>query len=52
MLDIARSYRCMQFQEKRMIQTQKNGENRLFGPDLGSFGPNSGHQFFPNNLAS
>ena len=42
----------MQFQEKRMMQTQENGEKRYFGPDLSPFGPNSGDQFFLNNLAS
>ena len=29
-----------------MIQTQENGEKPCLGPDLGTLGPNSGHQFF------
>ena len=29
-----------------MTQTQENGEKPCFGPDLGTLGPNSGHQFF------
>ena len=41
MLDIATSYHRVQFQGKRMIQTQENGEKSHFGPDLGPLGPNS-----------
>ena len=43
---IVGSYTCMQFQGKRMIQTQENGKKPHFGPDLGLLGPNSGRQFF------
>ena len=42
MLDIVASYHCMQFQGKRMIQTQENGEKPHFRPNLGSLGLNSG----------
>ena len=35
----------MQFQGKRMIQTQGNGEKPHFGPDLDALDPNSLHQF-------
>ena len=35
MLDIVTSYHRIQFQGKRMIQTQENGQKPLFGPDLG-----------------
>ena len=52
MLDIVASYHCMQFQGKHMIQTQGNDQKTHFGPDLGPLGPNSGHQFFFQNLAS
>ena len=45
-LDIITSYYHIQFQGKRMIQTQENGEKPCLGPDLGTLGPNSGHQFF------
>ena len=46
MLDIVTNNNCMQFQGKHRIQTQENGEKPHFGPDLGSLGPNSGHQIF------
>ena len=46
MLEIVGSYHCLQFQEKRMIQTQENGKKPYFGPDLGPFGRISGHQIF------
>ena len=36
----------MQFQEKRMIQTQENGENFYFRSDLVLLGPNSGCEMF------
>ena len=42
----------MQFQGKRMIQTQENDENSLLGPDLSPLGPSSGRQFFCKNLAT
>ena len=45
MLDIVASYHHMQFQEKRMIQAQENGEKPHFGPDFGPLDPNSGRQF-------
>ena len=45
-LDIVANYHHIQFQGRRMIQTQENGEKPRFGPDLGMFGPNSGRQFF------
>ena len=46
MLDIFTSYHCMQFQGKGMIQTQQNGKNSHFGPDLDLLGPNFSCQFF------
>ena len=46
MLEIVGSYHCLQFQEKRMIQTQKNGKKPYLGPDLGPFGRISGNQIF------
>ena len=52
MLDIGRSYHCIQFQRKLMIQTQENGEKPHFGPNFGWLGSNSGRQFFFKNLAS
>ena len=36
----------MQFQGKRMIQTQENGEKPHFRSDLGPSEPNSGDQTF------
>ena len=36
----------MQFQGKRMIQTQENGKKAHFRPNLGSLGPNLGRQIF------
>ena len=50
MLDIVASYDRMQFQGKRMIQTQENGKKTHFGHDVGPLGSNSGHQnvFFKN----
>ena len=45
MLDIVASYHCMQFQGKRIIQTQENGKKTYLGPDLGPFRKNSGRQF-------
>ena len=44
MLYIVASYHCMQFQGKRMIQTQENGKRPYFVVDLGSLAPNFGHQ--------
>ena len=52
MLHILASYHCLQFQGKRIIQTQENDKKTHFGPDLGPFGPNSDHQFFFENLAT
>ena len=46
MLDIVISYRCMQFQEKLMNQTWKNGKKTFFGPNFGPFGTNLGRQCF------
>ena len=46
MLDIVASYHCIQFQGKRIIQTQENGEKRCFTPDLGPLDPSSGSQIF------
>ena len=43
MLDIVANYHHIQFQGKRMIQTQKNGEKPRFGP---------ASNFFFKNLAS
>ena len=54
MLDIVVSYHFVQFQGKRMIQTQEKGEKPHFGPNLGPLDPNSGRQiffFFSKNLA-
>ena len=45
MLDIVASYHCMQFQGKRIIQTQENGKKPYLGPDLGPLRKNSGRQF-------
>ena len=45
MLDIVASYHCMQFQGKRIIQTQENGKKTYLGPDLGPLRKNSGRQF-------
>ena len=46
MSDIFASYHRMPFQGKRVMQTH-------FGPDLGPWSPNSGHQFFfKKSLAS
>ena len=39
MLEIVPSYPRIQFQGKRIIQTQKNDEKPHFGLDLGSFDP-------------
>ena len=41
MLDIAASYHYIQFQGQLTNQTQENGKKTNFGPDLGSFDPNS-----------
>ena len=42
----------MEFQGKLKIQTQGNGKKPHFGPNLGPLDPNSGGQFFLQNLAS
>ena len=52
MLDIVAGYHRMQFQGKRVIQTQENGEKPHFGLDLGSLDPNLGRQIFFTNLTS
>ena len=46
MVDIVASYKRIQFQGKRMIQTQENGKKSHFVPDLGPLGPNSDRQNF------
>ena len=46
MVDIVASYKSIQFQGKRMIQTQENGKKSHFVPDLGPLGPNSDRQNF------
>ena len=46
MLGIVTCYYCIQFQGKRMVQTQENGEKSHFGPDLGLLGPNPGRPIF------
>ena len=46
MLDIVASYHRIQFQGKRMIETQENGKKKKFGPDLGPLSPNLGCQIF------
>ena len=51
MLHIIASYHPMQFPGEPMIQTQENGKKCHFDPDLGPFGPNTGHNFFFKNLA-
>ena len=51
MLHIIASYHPTQFQGKPMIQTQENGKKCHFDPDLGPFGPNTGHNFFFKNFA-
>ena len=40
MLDIVKSYHCMQFQEKLMNQTWENDKKKSFGPDFSPFGTN------------
>ena len=46
MLETVASYRCMQFQGKRMNQTWENGKKLNFEPDFGLFGPDLGTQIF------
>ena len=41
MLETVASYRCIQFREKLLNQTLKNGEKPSFGANFGTFGPNS-----------
>ena len=36
----------MEFHEKLMNQTWENGKKPSFGPNFGSFGPNSSHHIF------
>ena len=50
MLGIVGNYNRMQFQGKRIIQTQKNDKKLHFGPDLGPLDPNSGNQIFFTNI--
>ena len=52
MLDIVASYHCMQFQGKRMTQTQDNVKKPHFRSELGLLGLSSGCHFFFLNLAS
>ena len=42
MLDIAASYHCMQYQGKRIIQTQDIGEKTHFEHNFGTLRPKSG----------
>ena len=42
MLDIAASYHCMQYQRKRIIQTQDIGEKTHFEHNFGTLRPKSG----------
>ena len=44
MLETVPSYHHMQFQGKRMTQTQENDKKPHFGHDLGPLGPNSSRQ--------
>ena len=47
MLDIVAGYHRIQFQGKRMIQTQENGKKTPhFGPNLCPLGPNLDCQHF------
>ena len=46
MLDNVASCHCMQFQKKRIIQTQENDKKPHSAPDLGMLIPNLGCQFF------
>ena len=46
MLDIVASYHRIQFQGKRMIQTQENDKKPYFGPDFGLLNPKTGRQIF------
>ena len=45
MLDIVASYRCMQFQGKRIIQTQDIREKPHFVHNFGTLRPTLGRQF-------
>ena len=51
MLDIVANYHHIQFQRKRMTQTQENGGKPRFGPDLGTLGSNLGCQKKKQKLA-
>ena len=52
MLDIVISYRCMQFQEKLMNQTWKNGKKTFLGPILAHLAQIwAANVFFFKNLA-
>ena len=50
MISIIQSYHRVQFQGKRITQTQGNGEKPHFVPYLGLLGPNLGANFFYVNL--
>ena len=52
MLDIVAGYHCIQFHGKRTTQTQENGKETHFRPDLGTLDPNSGRQIFFQKMAS
>ena len=45
-LEIVASYHCIQFQRKRMIQTEEKGENPLFGSDLDQWAQIRAAKFF------
>ena len=51
MLDIFAIYHYMQFQAKRMVRTQANGEKLNFGPDLGPLNTNSSRQVFFSTIS-
>ena len=46
MLDILGSYHRIQFQGKRMIQTQENSKKTHFGPDLAHWAQIQATNFF------
>ena len=51
MLGIIASCHCIQFQGNLINQTLEKNKKPSFEPDFGTFGPNSGRQFFFKNLA-
>ena len=52
MLDIVTSYHYMQFQGKRIIQTQQNSKTPHFRPNFDPLGPNFCRQILFKSLAS